>query len=595
MGFSKINRSILSIMINSRKQRYLLFLVLMSVAATAIGAAIFPIFFAKGVDEIAGGQNAGKGVHYVIAFGLGFMIVGVLEQLQWLTFGPLNLRLQRQLTTRVFEHAVALPFYRLKDHSTYEIGRVVERGLDAVRDITSNLTFFLIPTLCELVIAASVIAFMIDIWIALILLFALVFYGAIANISAEKIRTTTEEAMERGVEAWSFALDSVSNAELVQQSNMHSAFSRVLNDKLKINDKAWAVTFRQRVYYGCLQALVFGVVVLGVLWRGAVSAGEGGLTIGELVLLNAYIIRLLQPVETFARVYRDVHASLGEARLLADLFSIETQVIDTKCADHKAAPYTVRLVDAVVEINGRSVLTGLNVVVKPGETVFIVGPSGVGKSTLINILSCLVLPVRGDYFINDVKVSVNNLQSLREGIAVVQQDCLLFDWTIFENIAFGYDGPVWEVDRVIATLGLNEVIERHRAEGEPTVGERGGRLSGGERQRISVARALLRKPSLLLLDEPTAALDRVNRERVLAAIETVTANSSCFFVTHDVSLIQPSSRVLFLASSDGVQSGTHGELLATSAGYRSFIGELRLSHISSVSALKETPDDVYRV
>ncbi len=177
MGFSKINKSILSIMIRSRKQRYLLILVLLSVAATAIGSAIFPIFFAKGVDEIASGESIGKGVNYVIAFGLGFMVVGILEQIQWLTFGPLNLRLQRQLTTQVFEHAVSLPFYRLKDHSTYEIGRVVERGLDAVRDITSNLTFFLIPTLCELVIAASVIAFMIDFWIAVILFFALIFYG----------------------------------------------------------------------------------------------------------------------------------------------------------------------------------------------------------------------------------------------------------------------------------------------------------------------------------------------------------------------------------------------------------------------------------
>ena len=131
------------LMAQGRRQKLLFSLVLLTIAATAAGSAIFPIFFSKGIDALTqGDEQLGAGISYIIAFGIGFVVVGILEQVQWLTFGPMNLRLQRHLTTYVFQHAVALPYYRLKTYTTYEIGRTVEKGLDAVRDIATNLTFF---------------------------------------------------------------------------------------------------------------------------------------------------------------------------------------------------------------------------------------------------------------------------------------------------------------------------------------------------------------------------------------------------------------------------------------------------------------------
>jgi ABC-type bacteriocin/lantibiotic exporter with double-glycine peptidase domain len=368
--------------------------------------------------------------------------------------------------------------------------------------------------------------------------------------------------MQSGTAAWTYGLDAIVNADQVQQANLRPVIIQQLNTKLKTNDTHWKVTFTQRVYYGVLQTLIFGGVVIWVLWRGALDVSTGALTVGELVLINTYIIRLLQPVETLARVYRELHASAGEAGLLMRLLA-ENPVLASQSSKLPVSdrPWALQLIDLGVTIGATAVISNLNLTVPATSRLFIVGASGMGKSSLLRVIGCLVPASKGAFIIETVEVTVANAEPFRNCISVAHQDCLLFDLTIRENIALGSDASNEAIETIMSELGLNEVIDRHRGENEPTVGERGSRLSGGEKQRISLARALLKSSNLLLLDEPTAALDEVNKARVVRALNNRRNRRTEIIVTHDIGLIEPNDAVLYLLEPGKALSGTHIDLL----------------------------------
>ncbi|MGN8019425.1 ATP-binding cassette domain-containing protein [Phyllobacterium sp. 22229] len=571
MNESTVFKYAFLLVFKNKRQFVLLPVLIGTITIVSAAMSAIPILFAKGIDRLSEGSDIESGISLILAFSVSLLIASIISQFEWLTFGPFNLRLQRHLTLHVFSHALSLPYQVMRQHSSHEIGRIVEKGLDAVRDITSSLAFSVAPTIVELIIAAFVIAFMVDPWIAAVLIAALCLYGYLANLSAERIRVATENAMESGTEAWTYGLDAIVNVDQVQQANLRSVIMEQLNKRLKLNDAHWKVTFTQRVYYGVLQTIIFGGVVIWVLWRGALDVSTGSLTVGELVLINTYIIRLLQPVETLARVYREMHAAAGEATLLMRLLA-ENPVPASLCVDLpvSSGPWSLDLRDLGVTIDATPVISGLNLSVPAASRLYIVGPSGAGKSSLLRVLACLVPASSGHFNIENVEVTETNAEAFRNGIAVAYQDCLLFDLTITENIALGSDAPHAAIEAVMAELGLSEVVKRHRDENEPTVGERGSRLSGGEKQRISLARALLKPSHLLLLDEPTAALDEVNRSRVIKALSNRKNKQTAIIVTHDMELIAPNDAVLYMIGPGKIRCGTHGDLL-NSKEYSDFI------------------------
>ncbi|MBZ3693092.1 ATP-binding cassette domain-containing protein [Phyllobacterium calauticae] len=562
MNESAVFRYSFLIIFKSRRQFALLLILIGTITIVSAAMSAIPILFAKGIDLLSEGRDMEAGISLILAFSVSLLITSIISQFEWLTFGPFNLRLQRHLTLNVFNHALSLPYHAMREHTSHELGRIVEKGLDAIRDITSSLAFSVAPTIVELMIAGFVIAVMVDPWIAVLLIAALCVYGYLANLSAIRIRAATEDAMESGTAAWTYGLDALVNADHVQQANLRTAIIEQLNKKLKTNDGHWKVTFTQRVYYGVWQTIIFGGVVIWVLWHGALDVSTSSLTVGELVLINTYIIRLLQPVETLARVYREIHASAGEATLLMRLLA-ENPVPAAQSSDLPVAdrPWALQLTNLGITIGATPVIVGLDLSIAAASRLFIVGASGTGKSSLLRVLGCLVPPSTGHFTIENVDLTQTNAEAFRNGIAVAYQDSLLFDMTIRDNIALGSGAPNDAIEAIMSVLGLREVLDRHDGENEPTVGERGNRLSGGEKQRISLARALLKPSNLLLLDEPTTALDEVNRSRVVLALNNRENRQTEIIITHDIKLIGPNDTVLYLIGPGKTLCGPHIDLL----------------------------------
>lgn len=566
------------LVLRSRKDRLLLLGSLAIVAATSIFSAIMPLIFATAVDSLLpGAKNAEWGVILAVVFGLSIGIVGIIESMQWLTYGALSVRLNRNLIIYSMSHVVQLPFYRLKTLSTYEVGRSVEKGLDAIRNTLTSLVLFLVPGGVELVVSTVVMAVVIDVYSATIFFVAVVVYAWLAKTAAQKVRSATESAMQLGQGAWGFGMDGVANAELLQQSAIVPAYSDRLRKKLETADVEWVRTFHHRAVYGAAQAIVFCAAVTFVLWRGAVDVVNGGLSIGDLVLINAYILRLISPVELFAKVYGDFQASMGEARLLKELLEMDSARPSAAQISPIVAAPTLMMKGGYINLDGQRKLGPLNFSIPAGGKLFVVGPSGAGKSSLLRIVSCLVPLETGDYGIDGNSVDEGSMSAFRPMIAVSQQSSLMFNQSLMDNVTLGLDVSEDQAREVLVKLGLSDLLQRE-ASGDWTLGEQGGRLSGGERQRISLARAILKKPKLLLLDEPTASLDPNNREIVNGMINSIGREATIVHVTHEVSKLKNTDMVLFLGSDGSTLFGTHKNLVKSSPVYVDFLASPEALH-----------------
>lgn len=476
------------------------------------------------------------------------------------------------LIVDLFHHLLSLP---LKFHKEKKMGKVMrraQRGIDQLYNLIEGTIFSFLPALISLIIALIILLF-VEWRLSLILLAASLIYVIITIFHTKEI-IRKQKAMERGWErAYGDLWDSVSNVHAVKSAvaeeferrrnrrNFGSA-GRIYKNWLFLWQK---MNFKQRIVFSLSFIAVFGI--------GVIMLRNGLLTPGKLVMFVGYTALLTSPLAQLADQYRTARTAITAFKRAVKYYAIAPE------KDWAWAKKLKEIKGKVVFENvsfgykkDHLILKNISFEVQPGEVVAIVGKSGVGKTTLTDLISRYHLPLKGRILIDDFDIRKIELKSLRSQIALVPQEVLLFNDTVKNNIRYSKQNAS-EAEIVAAAQAANasEFIEKFPKKYEQIVGERGIKLSTGQKQRIAIARAILRNPKILILDEATSALDSVSEKLIQEALKKLIAGRTTFIIAHRLSTIQHADKIIVLEKGKIAEMGNHKELMKKPDGiYRNF-------------------------
>ncbi len=509
-------------------------------------------------------------VGVLIAYGLLRLSTTVFTELREFFFAKVTQRAVRTIALQVFRHLHALSLRFHLGRQTGGVTRDIERGTRAVSSLVSYTLFSILPTLVEIALVLGYLSLQYDLWFSAITLVALVTYIAFTVIVTEwrtHFRRTMNELDSR---ANTRAIDSLLNYETVKYFGNEEYEARRYDEGLQRYESAAIRSQTSLSLLNAGQSLIIASAVTLMLWRATLGVIAGTMTLGDLVLVNAFMIQLYIPLNFLGVVYREIKQSLADMEKMFTLLDQHREVADAPGAAPlrvQAAALQFRQIDFSYEKN-RQILFGVDFDVPAGTTTAVVGHSGSGKSTLARLLFRFYDVDRGHILIDGQDLRSVTQTSLRAAIGIVPQDTVLFNDSIGYNIAYGRPGATQ--DEIIAAARaayIHDFIISLPEGYDTMVGERGLKLSGGEKQRVAIARALLKDPSILVFDEATSALDSQAEQAIQAQLKEIARDRTTLVIAHRLSTIADAHQILVLAQGRIVERGTHAELLAAKGLY----------------------------
>jgi ATP-binding cassette subfamily B protein len=553
-----------------------------------------PILFKEAVDALSptgGAAVAAVPIAVLLAYG-GARVFGVaFAELRDAIFARVGHRSMRLLALRTFQHLHSLSLRYHLERQTGGLSRAIERGTKGIENLLSWTLFTILPTIVEIALVVAVLWALLDFWFAVIVLVTVAVYAAYTVAVTEWRIKFRRQLNESDSEASTKAIDSLLNYETVKYFGNEGHEANRFDKAMRRYERAAVLSDQSLSLLNVGQGFIIAVGLTLVMYRAGLGVVAGTMTVGEFVLVNAYLLQLYQPLNMLGFMYREVKQALVDMESMFSLLRVNREIEDKPGAPPLGVSGGEVVFDRVKfrYEERRSILHDVSFKVPAGKTIAIVGPSGAGKSTISRILFRFYDVEGGAVRIDGQDIRDVTQGSLRNAIGIVPQDTVLFNDTLYYNIAYGRPGATRaEVEEAARLAHLQHFIANLPDGYEAMVGERGLKLSGGEKQRVAIARTILKRPRILIFDEATSALDTHTEKEIQSNLREVSADRTTLVIAHRLSTVIDADEIIVLDKGRIVERGRHAELLAKEGVYAALWR--RQQEAASGEAAKETPD-----
>jgi ATP-binding cassette subfamily B protein len=507
----------------------------------------------------------------LVGYGLLRLSVSAFTELRELVFAAATQGAARKIALQTFEHLHHLSLRFHLERQTGGMSRDIERGVRGIESLIAYSLYSIVPTLIEVVLVLSILGIKFDKWYAIITLLALAMYIYFTVTVTEWRTQFRKQVNELDSGAHTRAIDSLLNYETVkyfgneafEAARYDESLNKLRQARIKAQHSLSALNIGQQ--------LIIAVALVAMLWRATEGVVQGQMSLGDLVMINAFMIQLYIPLNFLGVIYREIKQSLTDLDRMFSLLEKNREVADVPMAValQLARSPEVRFEQVHFAYEPkRPILHGISLTIPAGKTVAVVGPSGSGKSTLARLLFRFYDVQQGAIRIDGHELRQLTQDSVRQAIGIVPQDTVLFNDTVYYNIAYGHTrASRAEVEEAAKSARIHDFISSTPLGYDTMVGERGLKLSGGEKQRVAIARTLLKNPSILIFDEATSALDSSNERAIQAELREAAQNKTTLVIAHRLSTVVDAHEILVLDAGHIVERGTHAQLLQANGRY----------------------------